>query len=153
MSEDLKHLLGKKFRTVGDKNGKKIFKARIICVDADRSDYTIVALVVGEDGIERPEIYTKDLKYITNHSGSYRDLVEVNPYEDFKIDDPVVCWTDKDPKDKRKRYFAGLSHDGKPTAFNHGATSFSDKGNFRPMSWDHCISKEEYEKRLNEGTL
>lgn len=63
------------------------------------------------------------------------DLIEIGPYDDFKVDDPVM--TSSDGKVWFKRYFAGVDKNGKPTAFDNGSTSWS-----APIShlwrWNYC---------------
>jgi len=58
------------------------------------------------------------------------DLIEVSPYEDWKIDDKVIFWNNDGKFDniiyEEKGYFAGLDHKGRPTVFNNGATSWSN---------------------------
>lgn len=63
------------------------------------------------------------------------DLIEVSPYEDFKIDDKVLVWNAGD-EDKYKRYFAGVGNQGRPLIFQDGATSWSS--NLITEHWDHC---------------
>ena len=61
------------------------------------------------------------------------DLIEVSPYDDFKIDDPVmvslngVYW--------ERGYFAGVNTKGMPTAFDSGSTSWSA---FAACNWIYC---------------
>jgi hypothetical protein len=63
------------------------------------------------------------------------DLIEVSPYEDFKIDDKVLVWDEGGLK--HRRYFAGVSISGKPMAFVDGNTSWSTKYEV-PYDWDYC---------------
>jgi len=54
------------------------------------------------------------------------DLIEVSPYEDWNIDDKVLCWDDDwDYGVTQKCYFGGLNKDGIPTVFLNGTTSWS----------------------------
>jgi hypothetical protein len=54
------------------------------------------------------------------------DLIEVSPYEDWKIDDKVLVWDDAwDYGVTQKGYFGGLNKNGAPTAFLNGCTSWS----------------------------
>jgi hypothetical protein len=66
------------------------------------------------------------------------DIIEISPYEDFKIDDKVLVWDDED--DKVKAYFAGVNKNGFPTAWCDGRTSFTET---ESLSWYHCIKYEE----------
>lgn len=66
---------------------------------------------------------------------SENDLIEVSPYEDFKIDDKVLVWA-KGSSTKHKRYFAGVSNIGRPLVFVDGKTSWSSEG--QTCSYTHC---------------
>lgn len=63
------------------------------------------------------------------------DLVEIGPYDDFKIDEKVmvshggIAWF--------KRHFAGVDEDGQPTAFDNGSTRWS-KPDYDPTRWNYC---------------
>lgn len=50
------------------------------------------------------------------------DLIEVSPWNDFKIDEPVIATSCGEIS---KRYFAGVSKGGLPTVWPHGATRWS----------------------------
>ena len=61
---------------------------------------------------------------LRSDSLSELDLTEISPWEDFKIDDPVMIkfanssyWL--------RRYFAGVNADGEPTVYKGGSTSWS----------------------------
>lgn len=65
-------------------------------------------------------------------------LVEVQPFEDFKIDEKVLVWDEGD-SEKERRYFAGVDRAGdslKPLVFINGSDSWSSDGN--TTSWDFC---------------
>ena len=63
------------------------------------------------------------------------DLIELSPYDDFKVDDKVMV--SRDGEVWFKRYFAGVDKDGKPTAFCDGATSWV-KTKASPIRWKYC---------------
>lgn len=71
-----------------------------------------------------------------NSNDSEFSLVEVSPYEDFKIDDPVYVWYDN-ALVKHRRHFAGISTHGKPMAFYEGTTSWTT-ADYVPTVWDRC---------------
>jgi hypothetical protein len=78
-----------------------------------------------------------------NKSGSFysydrdSDLIEVTPYDDLQIDDKVLVWNDrKGTLAKFKRYFAGVSRNGKPLAFSDGATSWSTEDTGKRTNYD-----------------
>lgn len=62
------------------------------------------------------------------------DLIEISPYEDFKIDDKVLVW-DNETNEKHKGHFAGISDTGKPKIWSEGGTSFTKQ--FK-QTWNHC---------------
>ena len=64
------------------------------------------------------------------------DLIEIVPYDDFKIDDPVMVKSDGAVW--LRRYFAGVDTEGSPTTFNYGATSWSTVGRDNPQRWKYC---------------
>ena len=96
---------------------------RVICVDMATNDgYPVLALIEREHGTEYLHPYTLDGRYYVK---SDYDLVEYNPLNDFKLDDPIMVrlriadsWV--------YRHFAGIEN-GKPTTFINGLTSFSNK--------------------------
>jgi len=75
-----------------------------------------------------------------SHGETCLDLIEVSPYDDFKIDDKVLV---KNRNDNcfTKRHFAGVHHNGQAKTFDDGATSFTTNGNTSP--WLHCEKYEE----------
>lgn len=114
------------------------YNVRIICTDAvsEGGLYPVVALVRinGNDVVTR---YTENGSYL-HSNGSRHDLVEITPYYDFKIDDPVLVW-DRFGETPQKRYFAGVDKGGDPTTFANGATSFSAPSDISPVPWNHCV--------------
>jgi hypothetical protein len=74
-------------------------------------------------------------------SVTQNDLIEISPYEGFKIDDKVLVW-DANDTDKSKGHFAGVDNNGKPQTFYEGATSFTNDDDDR-VTWDNCIKYEE----------
>lgn len=63
------------------------------------------------------------------------DLIELSPYDDFKIDDKVMVSLDADVW--FKRHFAGVDIDGTPTAFEDGSTSWS-RLRYEIIHWKYC---------------
>ena len=114
--------MGKKYKT---RNGQM---ATIISVSRDHPIYPVVA-----ETMAGFSLYTREGAC---YSGCHRatDLVEVDPWEDFKIDDKVIV--SKDNKEYR-RYFAGVNEKGEPTCFYDGTTSWSDTGH-TPSVWKKC---------------
>jgi hypothetical protein len=74
-------------------------------------------------------------------SVTQNDLIEISPYEGFKIDDKVLVWDDGYEHEKILRHFAGTnSNTGKPGAWQHGRTSFTT---YEKSFYDNCIKYEE----------
>lgn len=71
----------------------------------------------------------------TEHWADSSDLIEVLPYQDFKIDDKVLVW-EEGSCEKYKRYFAGVDENGKPLVFWDGKTSWSSDGD--TIDYDYC---------------
>lgn len=134
--------------------------ARVLCIDSGRAKYPVLSLP--PDGT--PIFHTANGRYYFNNSPDSLhafDLIEVSPYEDFKIDEPVVVWQNhNDPATKYIRYFAGVSDTGLPTTWIGGATSWSveentdlieQKKNIHTCSlfkvWDNCMRLSDYEKQ------
>lgn len=59
------------------------------------------------------------------------DLVEVSPYDDWKIDDKVIVSFDDD--EEHNYYFAGLDGLGRTCVFSDGSTSWSNVTNLVPV--------------------
>lgn len=121
-----------------DKNKKYKTKSgcevRIYATDGD-GDYPIHGAVKYKDND-----YWTLRKWSDKGNESWEklnDLIEVSPYEDFKIDDKVLVWNEGDHEDvKRRRYFAGIGTNGKPLVFVEGSTSWSSNG--RTIPFDYC---------------
>jgi hypothetical protein len=80
------------------------------------------------------------------HDGHYQltgesclDLVEILPYADFKIDDKVLVWDDKNSI-KQRGHFAGVDENGKPNTWYNGQTSFIT---VHTSTWNFCEKYEE----------
>jgi hypothetical protein len=120
--------MNKKYRT---RDGRP---ARVICVDA-KGAQPVIALVPHGDGesIIRTSLAAK---FYPNKECEL-DLIEVTPYDDFKIDEPVMVRCHEDAANLWvKRYFAGVMS-GQPSTWDFGATSWSaDNGN--RSRWDEC---------------
>ena len=114
----------KKYKT---RDGRPV---RILCVDRKDPVLKVVYAyeVDGFEGIACEDIHGEN-------------LIEVHPWEDFKIDDPVIVsdnglsWC--------KRYFAGVNSNGLPTAFNNGTTSFTVPHPTHITEWNFCKKPDE----------
>jgi hypothetical protein len=68
------------------------------------------------------------------------DLVEVTPFADFKIDDPVFVSDDR--INWHQRHFAGVIENGVPTTWSQGKTSFSSNGTGQRTGWEFCVKDD-----------
>jgi hypothetical protein len=118
--------MSKTYRTVG---GQAV---ELLAVNANViGSYNVI-------GICNSAVTTWDREghYIGSHSPM--SLVEVNPYEDFKIDDPVMV-RDYNEGHWFCRYFAGINKEGNPTTWWNGTTSWTAKEECSDIvSWSYC---------------
>ena len=128
--DNLTNLMNKKWRT---KDGRD---ARIVCVDLKHENYPVLCLVTRESGIEDMFALTEELHFCREPY-----ITEVMPWDDIKVDDPVVCWNKSGHK--YKGYFAGVDCYGKPKTWLYCRTSFSSDG--RACAWRHCRPATEAE--------
>jgi len=122
----------KKYRT---RDGRYV---RVLCVDREGTQ-PVVALVKYTDGTECLAAFDADGKY--RGVPSDFDLIEVGPYEDFKIDEPVMvsdtsdgCW--------EPWHFAGVNERGRPLTWSNGGTSWSTNVY---VEWKFCRRPTEEE--------
>lgn len=104
---------------------------RLLCTDAP-GVYPVVALV---DGLATAQSFTAEGGFQVTQAHSL-DLIEVVPYADFKIDDPVMV-RDTDGEPWTPRYFSGVSHAEQATTWKEGATSWTVHEKHR-VSWAEC---------------
>lgn len=120
--------MSKKYRT---RDGRPV---RVLCVDR-KSEQPVAALVMIENDLECIAAFDADGKYV--HCGTIPhefDLIEVSPYEDYRIDEPVMVRNH--PSDAwRPRYFAGVNAEGFARAWNEGGTSWSTQ---MANTWKFC---------------
>ena len=116
--------------------------ARILATDRKHENYSVIALIGSLDGgFENLESFTIYGKAFVNDIDA-NDLVEVTPYDDFEIDEPVLVRYTKDDYWTR-RHFAGISQNGRPLAWEDGQTSWTCSV---PIAWDHCHRPTEAER-------
>lgn len=114
--------MGKQYKTRGG------YPVQILCVDGPHEDYPVVAIL--DNAVLA---FTIDGHY-SSGTPSARDLIEISPYEDFKIDDKVMV-RDCVGDDWEKRYFAGVTCDGCASAYDSGYTSWTSKV---VIEWRFC---------------
>jgi hypothetical protein len=120
--------MDKKYRT---RNGRPV---RILCLDMEDPDHPVVGLMTCETGFEVMACFTPEGRFTIMIDQDDFDLIEVSPYEDFKIDEPVMVRTAG--LSWYKRHFAGVTEGGKPLAWPDGGSSFSTGPD--TLIWDEC---------------
>lgn len=129
--------INKKYRT---REGKP---ARILCTDlkSEYSQYPVVVAVTNSDGEEIIVQYSLNGNFNDSGSKSNQDLIECTPWDDIKVDDPVLVRFFG--TDWQKRHFAGINSEGNPTTWKEGKTSWTTKNRNSVCAWDEC-KKEDY---------
>ncbi len=114
--------MGKKYRT---RDGRPV---RILAMDI-RAPRTIVIAVMNPEGDESLHTVYPDgnCSAIVGEQTS-TDLMEVSPYDDFKINDPVMAKISSEDENWQRRYFAGVGKSGHPLVFPNGRTRWSSHG-------------------------
>jgi hypothetical protein len=96
-------------------------KYRMLCDDAP-GRYPVVGLT--NAGIIR---HTAEGRYYAGDDGHHLNLVEVRPYDDFKVDEPVMYTTVEGCNNWEHGHFATVSF-GVPYVYAGGRTSWSVDG-------------------------
>lgn len=109
--------LDKTYRT---KDGQHV---RILCTDA-KGDFPVVGLLRLRDGTDDTNKWTIEGSFYRWGNPSELDLVEVSPYAEFKVDDPVLACGEAG---WYPAHFAGVIDD-RPTVFPRGRTSWTANG-------------------------
>lgn len=112
--------MDKKYRT---RDGRNV---RILCVDRKEDYYKVVAFITNKHGdSECEQVVSYGIKgnYYRDESETQYDLIEVSPYEDFKIDDKVLVSNTGIHWDKR--HFAGVDSSGKALFYPFGKSSYT----------------------------
>lgn len=123
--------LKKKWKT---KNGLKVE----VYAYKEGQDHPYIGAYLSSRGIWVESCWTENLTYLEQRSCCY-DLVEVSPYDDFKVDDKVLV--SNNGKDWHRRYFAGVSKDDRPLAFCED--SYSWGACLPAITWKYCKKWEE----------
>ena len=119
--------MNKKYR---NRDGKEV---RILCVDRNHPLFPVVALVQHSEQDQHVSSFTSDGRYWDEPAECGRDLIELGPYDHIKIDDPVVVSGTSGAL--FRRYFAGVSQEGKPLGWLLGGTSYTATTQFE---WATC---------------
>ena len=124
--------MGKKYRT---RDGRKV---RVLCTDRRHNEYPVVALVTSFCGTtETLDTFTSNGFEVTTESESNYDLIEVTPYDDFKIDEPVMVRYN-DYSEWERYHFAKVTSDGLPMTFAKGCTSWTQNTSYGLTPWAEC---------------
>lgn len=128
--------LNKKYRTIGG-DKVEIFKIDMV------AQYPVLAVITRQSGTQATMTYTEDGFIHTSQHYCNDNLIEIPPYEDFKIDEPVMvranntsCW--------QRRHFAGVAPNGKAKIWDGGRTTWTAEANgligddFIWSAWSQC---------------
>ena len=127
--------MNKKYKT---KQGADV---KIVAIDKDRK-YPVIGYYSNLDGDESLISWTIEGRFGIDEE-SICDLIESNPYADFKIDDKVLVKYNVS-NNWYKRYFYKLNDDGECIVFDEGRTSFSYGGHdYDTIVVAHCIKWED----------
>lgn len=133
--------MDKKYKT---RDGEPV---RLLCTDA-KGPYPVVGLVRRTD-VDIFGSWAADGRIMAfGKLKSGNDLIEVQPYEDFKIDGPVMVRNYNDDEWVH-RHFAGVSkEDGLAMTWMNGKTSFTTK---HTTTWNQCRRPTPDELELEEN--
>lgn len=120
--------VGKKYRT---RSGRP---ARVICTDIKDTRRPVIAAITCCNDYEEVHAFTARGTFYQSDKTHDYDLIEVDPYEDFKTDDPVLV-RDEEDGEWEKRHFSH-SKNGKPYTFMSGCTSWTSSGG--TVTWNYC---------------
>lgn len=98
---------------------------RIFCIDAALGlprHQSIVGLIMIEPNREIVGLWLADGRFDVENPHHDFDLKEVTPWDDFKINDPVIAKVNFYPA--FKAHFAGVV-DGRPMVFHNGCTNWT----------------------------
>lgn len=101
-------------------------------------DYPYIGACLRDDGKWIEAAWTEDFVYYNGDGLGGFDLVEVGPYDDFKVDDKVLV--SHDGVNWVKRYFAGVTKHGKPYTIQEADCCSSDATH---TAWKYCKKWEE----------
>ena len=119
--------MDKRYKT---RDGRSV---RIICTDMKGGEHCVVALVQ-EGECEDIGRYTAEGLFWSSNEESRHDLIEVSPYEDWKVDDLIVV-KNNNSDSWEYRHFAGTVN-GVPCAWDSGRTSYTSGGYY--TLWDEA---------------
>jgi hypothetical protein len=117
--------INKQYKT---RNGHPV---RILCTDRKTDIFTVVGLIYLADAEVTSEWTAKGSHWATEELNDL-DLIEVSPYEDFKVDDLCVVWSSKS---KFFRYFCKVENNI-AYCFNAGTTSYTAATAVN--HWENC---------------
>lgn len=123
--------INKQYRTV---SGNKV---EILKVEVANLYWSVAALITSPTGVQYLETYHDDGRVRLDKQPSQHDLVELSPFDQFKIDDLVMV-RDYDNEPWNHRYFAGVDEKGRAKAWKNGQTSWTIEDRDDYSTWDEC---------------
>jgi hypothetical protein len=123
--------INKKYRT---RDGEPV---ELITTEG-RGDYSVLGYVGNGSNLFS---WDENGYFRLEQDGDSRDLVEVNPYEDWEIDDKIEV--SEDGVDWRRRHFAGVDKKGKLSAWASGKTRWSNADESNPVFWRYARKPKE----------
>jgi len=131
--------MDKKYKT---RDGQSV---RILCTDRLDRNYPVIALTGANE--ELIVTYTSEGRCSDGGHDRLYDLVERTAWDDFQVDEPVMV-RDKDDSEWERRYFAGVTKEGRPSTWRSGVTSWTNMDGCPISCWDECRrpTAEEIEK-------
>lgn len=128
--QPVKISMDKQYRTRG---GKKV-----VIYTTDRKHgggFTVVGGIVEDNGEHSVEYWKSDGSVLNNGVENQCDLIEYNPTQDLKLDQPI--WVRNSPTGRWvPRHFASVDGRGKVMCWDDGATSHSCK-QYDKSVWDY----------------
>ena len=120
----------------GPRNLNQLIEPCNLTTFAGRSSatYPVIVLVL-ENTHEYFRTYTKYGKHNIHEENHYLDLIEINEYDDFEIDEPVMVRNSTNTGWNR-RYFAGIDENNEPTTYRNGETKWTNLESY--VAWNYC---------------
>ena len=115
--------MDKKYRT------RSGIDVRVLCTDSANLPYPVIVEFSTGEIVRYSDEGVTDV-----YKTTAAELIEVLPYEDFKIDDPVMV--SNIAKFWESAHFAGVNSEGEPLTYMNGKTSWSAGG--CTQVWEYC---------------
>lgn len=123
--------MDKQYRTRSGKN--------VVIYTTDRKHdggFTVVGGIVEDNGEHSVEYWKSDGSVLNNGVENQYDLIEYNPTQDLKLDQPI--WVRNSPTGRWvPRHFASVDVRGKVMCWDDGCTSFTATAKYSKSAWDY----------------